>query len=156
MPVEPLQINPEQPTFIFQQPNTTTRTQSSATIYGLPLVMSSSGLCRDLAPISSIKTPSINERAVYETHCNIKGPFTITKLPSIADTAQAALNPPNKVLSVKLDAVYKPILRRFRGYFRDRFDRSQNKKSYIHWTTDTYIENVTAFIQEDLKLPDAL
>ena len=89
-------------------------------------------------------------------NCSTQGPFTITKLPPMVASAHALNPPPTKACSVKLDAVYKPILRRFRGYFRDKFDQSQNKRSYIHWTTDHYVRNVTAFMTKDLKLPAAL
>ena len=59
-------------------------------------------------------------------------------------------------LSVKLDAVYKPILRRFRGYFRDRFDNVHSKKSYMHWTTENYIQQIRAFMVDELALPEPL
>ena len=62
---------------------------------------------------------------------------------------EATLHPPFKVIrtkskeyqgiqsegpSVKLDAVYKPLLRRFRGYFRAKFDEDHNKRDYLHWS----------------------
>ena len=59
-------------------------------------------------------------------------------------------------LSVKLDAVYKPILRRFRGYFRDKFDSVHSKKSYMHWTTENYLTHIRGFLKDELLLPDEL
>ena len=70
------------------------------------------------------------------------------KLPAQAD--------PTPPASVKLDAVYKPILRKFRSYLREKFDQSQKKKGYVHWTTDRYIHQVRAFMVRDLNLPSAL
>ena len=34
------------------------------------------------------------------------------------------------VMQVKLDVLYKPILRRFRDHLRTRFDRNHNTRSY--------------------------
>ena len=119
-------------------------------------MQSSSGPTRDLAPIASAQPQQKMKDAPERTRCSIEGPFVVTKLPPMGSSAQTAVDPPAKVPSVKLDAVYKPILRRFRGYFRDKFDQSQNKRSYIHWNIDTYVLNVTKFMKSDLKLPDAL
>ena len=31
---------------------------------------------------------------------------------------------------IKVDALFKPLLRRFRSYFRARFDLNHNKRNY--------------------------
>ena len=31
---------------------------------------------------------------------------------------------------IKVDALFKPLLRRFRSYFRARFDQNHNKRNY--------------------------
>ena len=58
--------------------------------------------------------------------------------------------------SVKIDSLYKPILRRFRAYFRAKFDSHYNVKHFQHWTVSTYIKNVRTFLIEDLNVPEAL
>ena len=58
--------------------------------------------------------------------------------------------------SVKIDALYKPILRRFRAFFRSKFDCHHNVKHFQHWTANAYIKNVQIFMTEDLKLPETL
>ena len=55
-----------------------------------------------------------------------------------------------------MDAVYKPIMRKFRSYFRDRFDQSHNKKGYMHWKTEKYISEIQKFMATDLNLPKEL
>lgn len=40
---------------------------------------------------------------------------------------------------LKLDAIYKPFLRRFRFYFRDKFDEGHKKRDYSDWTTEELI-----------------
>ena len=62
----------------------------------------------------------------------------------------------NKCNSVKLDAIYKPILRRFRKYFRAKFDETQKNHGYIHWTAEKYFQNLQIFVMRDLKLPPEL
>ena len=57
---------------------------------------------------------------------------------------------------VKIDSLYKPILRRFRCHFRSKFDLHHNKKLYQHWSTETYMTNVRKFMTNDLRLPAAL
>ena len=58
--------------------------------------------------------------------------------------------------SVKIDSLYKPILRRFRAYFRAKFDSHYNVKHFQHWTVSTYIQNVRTFMIKDLKVPETL
>lgn len=60
------------------------------------------------------------------------------------------------VPSVKLDSLYKPILRRFRAYFRSKFDLLHNPNTYQHWTNEGYIHKVRVFCTEQLKLPEAI
>ena len=57
---------------------------------------------------------------------------------------------------VKIDSLYKPILRRFRAHFREKFDTYHNKKLYQHWTFDDHIRHVRTYITEDLHLPESL
>lgn len=35
---------------------------------------------------------------------------------------------------IRVDNLFKPLLRRFRSYFRTRFDRNHNKRNYHRWT----------------------
>ena len=55
-----------------------------------------------------------------------------------------------------MDAVYKPILRKFRSYLREKFDASQTKRDYVHWKTERYMQKIGAFMVKELNLPTAL
>ena len=58
--------------------------------------------------------------------------------------------------TVKLSALYKPLLRRFRAHFRAKFDEFHNKKLCQHWANERYLKEVRAFMVKGLVLPDAL
>ena len=58
--------------------------------------------------------------------------------------------------SIKIDALYKPILRRFRSTFRKQFEVNQNVKRFQHWNSNDYILNVTKFMSEFEDLPEVL
>ena len=58
---------------------------------------------------------------------------------------------------VKLCSLYKPILRRFRSYFRESFERHQaTSSSYQHWTEHQFKINCREFMRCKLKLPEDL
>ena len=54
---------------------------------------------------------------------------------------------------IKVDALFKPLLRRFRSYFRNRFDKNHNKRNYQRWNNDQYMQHVKTFMIEELALP---
>ena len=58
--------------------------------------------------------------------------------------------------SIKIDALYKPILRRFRSTFRKQFELNQNVKRFQHWSINDYIQNVTTFMSEFEDMPEVL
>ena len=60
------------------------------------------------------------------------------------------------LVSIKLDSLYKPILRRFRSYFRSVFDLSHNPKTYQHWSNDSFLIKVREHCTYYLKLPEEL
>lgn len=60
-------------------------------------------------------------------------------------------------LVVKLCALYKPILRRFKAYFRSMFENLCSRSStYQHWGIDVFIKEVRIFMKEELQAPEAL
>ena len=57
----------------------------------------------------------------------------------------------NSKVVVKLCALYKPLLRRFRSYFRESFEKQQAPSStYQHWTEEQYIKNCKHFMRYQL------
>ena len=56
---------------------------------------------------------------------------------------------------VKICTLYKPILRRFKSYLRERFDQGRKMSLYQHWTEYMYLKNVRTFM-DDIKLPQSL
>ena len=63
----------------------------------------------------------------------------------------------NSKVVVKLCALYKPLLRRFRSYFRESFEKQQAPSStYQHWTEDQYIMNCKHFMRYQLKVSEDL
>ena len=60
---------------------------------------------------------------------------------------------PNNEPIVKLCALYKPILRRFRAFMRKKFDRKRRPSLYQHWSTDVYMSQVRTFMVDILSLP---
>ena len=53
---------------------------------------------------------------------------------------------------VKICTLYKPILRRFKSFLRERFDKGRKMSLYQHWTEYMYLKNVRNFMN-DMKLP---
>ena len=60
-----------------------------------------------------------------------------------------------KAHSVKVCTLFKPLLRLFRSFLRSKFDKGRKPSVYQHWDESTYIDNVSAFMNE-LKLPSDL
>ena len=56
---------------------------------------------------------------------------------------------------VKVCTLYKPILRRFRSYLREKFDKGRKMSLYQHWTEYVYLKNASIFMDE-IKLPHDL
>ena len=56
---------------------------------------------------------------------------------------------------VKVCTLYKTILRRFRSFLRERFDRGRKMSLYQHWTEYMYLKNMRNFM-DDIKLPQDL
>ena len=56
---------------------------------------------------------------------------------------------------MKVCTLYKPILRRFRSYLRTKFDNGRKMSLYQHWTEESYMTNIIAFMN-DLNLPQEL
>ena len=52
--------------------------------------------------------------------------------------------------SVKIDAIYKPMLRSFRGFFRSKFERKHTKKIYMHWGIEDYMKHIERFMDGEL------
>ena len=53
---------------------------------------------------------------------------------------------------VKICTLYKPILRRFKSFLRERFDQGRKMSLYQHWTEYMYLKNVRNFM-DDMNLP---
>ena len=58
--------------------------------------------------------------------------------------------------AIRVDCLFKPLLRRFRHYFRDRFDSNHNKRSYHRWSIQKYLQHVHTYMKKELALPDEL
>ena len=69
---------------------------------------------------------------------------------------EIALTSCGRLPSVKMDPLYKPLLRRFRAHFRQQFDEGHNKKLYQHWSIETYLKQVRRFMIETINVPTAL
>ena len=85
-------------------------------------------------------------------------PFT-TQLPPIATirTLSTKKLKAARFPSIKLDGIYKPILRQFRRAMRNEFDQcNQNDQCYTSWDTSHYLSRIHIFMKSDLKLPNVL
>ena len=58
--------------------------------------------------------------------------------------------------SIKIDALYKPILRRFRSVLRKQFELNHNVKRFQHWTISEFIKHVTKFLLDYVEAPPEL
>ena len=54
---------------------------------------------------------------------------------------------------IRVDTLFKPLLRRFRAHFRTRFDENHNKRMYHRWSNSNYEQHVRTFMQKILNLP---
>ena len=82
--------------------------------------------------------------------------FKVTKVKTPTKEAKEGPVDTNGIRPVKLDAIYKPLLRRFRYYFRAKFDEGRNKRAYLYWSTQDSIDHIVKFMTQKLALPAAL
>ena len=55
--------------------------------------------------------------------------------------------------SIKIDALYKPVLRRFRSTFRKEFEAKHSVKRFQHWTISDFTLHIAGFMAEELAVP---
>ena len=60
-----------------------------------------------------------------------------------------------KVHVVKVCSLFKPLLRRFRSFFRTKFDQGRKISLYQHWKPETFVLHTKKFMKS-LGVPDAL
>ena len=60
-----------------------------------------------------------------------------------------------KVHVVKVCSLFKPLLRRFRSFFRTKFDQGRKISLYQHWKPEGFVLHTKKFMKS-LKVPDAL
>ena len=89
-----------------------------------------------------VREVSLNEKQISQQAKDNDQPEFITKHPSLH--------------LIKLDTLYKPILRRFRDFFRAKFGENYSKRAFQKWSSVQYLNNVRAFMKNRLKLPDDL
>ena len=58
--------------------------------------------------------------------------------------------------SIKVDALYKPLLRRFRSTLRKEFEADKTVKRFMNLKTSEFIEQVTTFMREQVGVPNEL
>ena len=56
---------------------------------------------------------------------------------------------------VKVCTLYKPILRRFRSFLREKFDQGRKMSLYQHWTEYMFLKNASIFM-DNIQLPHNL
>ena len=49
---------------------------------------------------------------------------------------------------IKVCTLFKPILRRFRSYLREKFDKGRKMSLYQHWDEQAYFRNVQIFMND--------
>ena len=54
---------------------------------------------------------------------------------------------------IRMDSLYKPLLRRFRDHLRTRFDQNCKKSNHSRWSIEKHMQYVRLFMTEDLALP---
>ena len=59
-------------------------------------------------------------------------------------------------VDVKLCAIFKPFLRRFRAFIRQKFDAGRSYSTYQHWNNNKYQQQVRKFMMQDLSMPEDL
>ena len=75
---------------------------------------------------------------------------------SPAEIPGLPLSPRRQPQSIKIDALYKPILRRFRSLFRKQFEKDHNKKRFQQWKNSEFVDEVIKFMIEKLQVPKDL
>ena len=60
-----------------------------------------------------------------------------------------------KVHVVKVCSLFKPLLRRFRSFFRTKFDQGRKISLYQHWKPETFVLHTKKYMKS-LGIPDAL
>ena len=92
-------------------------------------------------------------------------PQSAIKLPIFAETQDESQSPalssessPGRRMpqSIKIDALYKPILRRFRSVLRKQFELNHNVKRFQHWTISEFMTQVTKFLLNYVEAPPEL
>ena len=79
----------------------------------------------------------------------------IQEASDLNDTTKRAKNGPVEV--VKLCSLYKPLLRRFRGFFKQYFEKEIAKHSTSqHWDKDCLYSHFRKFMRVKLRVPECL
>ena len=61
----------------------------------------------------------------------------------------------SKLHVVKVCSLFKPLLRRFRSFFRTKFDQGRKISLYQHWKPEGYINHTRKFMKS-MQFPEAL
>ena len=61
----------------------------------------------------------------------------------------------SKPTHVKVCSLFKPLLRRFRSFFRNKFDQGRKISLYQHWKPEGFLSHIRKFMRS-MHLPEAL
>ena len=65
-------------------------------------------------------------------------------------------HPKPAAVSVKIDALFKPLLRKFREYIREKFFQTYDKNVSHRMSLERKLKNIKSFIAKTLNLPKQL
>ena len=57
---------------------------------------------------------------------------------------------------IRVDTLFKPLLRRFRDYFRTRFNSRYDRRNHSRWPISKHVQLVETFMSKELALPHEL
>ena len=57
---------------------------------------------------------------------------------------------------IRVDNLFKPLLRRFRDYLRTRFNSRYERRNHSRWPVSKHVQLVETFMSKELALPHEL
>ena len=69
--------------------------------------------------------------------------------------SSVSIDQTNKTHVIKVCSLFKPLLRRFRSFFRTKFDQGRKISLYQHWKPEGYINHTRKFMKS-MQFPETL
>ena len=93
---------------------------------------------------------NLKERSLFSKQSDSESFLSYTD----SSFAQTSYNPYLESGSmIRVDNLFKPLLRRFRDYLRTRFNSKYDRRNHSRWPISKHVQLVETFMAKELSLP---